>query len=82
MSISVECPSCGVPVKMNANAKLGQTVTCNACQAKLEVIWLDPIELDILLDDDEQDFDDSFYDDLPDDPYEDYEFSEQDYDDQ
>ncbi len=67
MSTVVECPSCGVPVKMNANAKLGQTVTCIACKSKLEVVWLDPFELDILIDDDD-DSDDDFYDDVSEDP--------------
>ena len=80
MSTSVECPSCGVPIKINANSKLGQTVTCDACKAKLEIIWLDPIELDILIDDDD-DNDDDFYDDVSEDPYEDYEYSDQEDDD-
>ena len=40
MSVSIECPACNVPIKMNAHTKLGQTITCNACKTNLEVVWL------------------------------------------
>ncbi|MBC8509168.1 MAG: hypothetical protein ISR58_19890 [Anaerolineales bacterium] len=74
MSISVECPSCSVPVKVAASAKLGQTVSCTACKSNLEVVWLAPIELDILFDDDDEDTDDGLYEDVSENPYEDYQY--------
>ena len=80
MSIFVDCPACNVPVKMKANSKMGETLSCTACKANLEVIWLDPIELDVLIDDDEMDVDDGIHDDFTDDPYEDYEYPAEVYD--
>lgn len=77
MANSAECPSCGVLVDVGKDAKLGQVIICGSCKTELEVVWLTPIELDILIDVDEQvnDFD---YD--PDaDPYEDYEYTDDDY---
>ena len=54
-----ECPSCGENVKVADNAKLGHMVTCNACGDLLEVVWLQPVELDWPVSDyDEDDYDD------------------------
>ena len=79
MSVFVDCPTCNVPVKINQTVKLGDTISCTACKAALEVVWLDPIELDVLIDDDEFE---EIYDDSDDveDPYDDYEYSVEEYD--
>ncbi len=46
------------------NPKMGQTVRCSTCGAQLEVVWLDPVELDWPFDDDEGDeLDDDYWDD-------------------
>jgi lysine biosynthesis protein LysW len=45
MSIAV-CPSCGDDVRVPGNPKIGQKVSCPYCDAALEVIELDPVELD------------------------------------
>jgi lysine biosynthesis protein LysW len=46
------------------NPKMGQPVLCSACGARLEVVWLDPVELDWPFDDDEGDeLDEDYWDD-------------------
>ena len=68
MNQQIKCPSCGATIKLENNLPMGQILDCKACKSQLEVVWLDPIELDILteLDDD--------------DAYDDYDY-ESDYDD-
>ncbi|MBL8205724.1 MAG: lysine biosynthesis protein LysW [Blastocatellia bacterium] len=41
----------------------GDTVQCDECEAHLEVVGLDPIELDLAPDDDDDDYDDDDDDD-------------------
>lgn len=57
-----ECPSCESHIPIG-KARMGQKVVCPVCKEKLEVVWLNPIELDWPLDD---------YD-----PYDEYEISEE-----
>ncbi len=40
------CPDCGHRVKLGSGAREGQLVICPNCNAELEVISLDPPELD------------------------------------
>ncbi len=40
------CPSCGEDLKLHGNIKLEQIIVCPYCEAELEVVDLDPIELD------------------------------------
>lgn len=60
-----ECISCGAEIKFSTPPKMGLGVTCPECAAELEVVWLDPVELDWPFDD--EDFDDEeddyYYDD-------------------
>ena len=66
-----ECISCGSEIKFARQPKMGLTVTCPECDAELEVVWLDPIELDWPFDDEEFEEDEEYdYDD--DDDEEDY----------
>lgn len=51
------CPSCGEDIKMRGNSKIGQAVTCPYCDAELEVIDLDPVELDWAYDEEWEDWD-------------------------
>ena len=53
----VECISCGTEIKFSAQPKMGTLVSCSDCDAKLEVVWLDPVELDWPFDDDDDDDD-------------------------
>ena len=41
-----ECPNCEQPVKILGTMKIGKGVTCPKCNVRLEISWLDPIELD------------------------------------
>ena len=57
-----ECPSCGTLIEIGQKPKMGQQVTCTACDTVLEVVWLDPLELDWVYDDeDEEYFDEGDY---------------------
>jgi alpha-aminoadipate carrier protein LysW len=61
-----ECISCGAEISFREDPKMGQLVKCKRCNAELEVVWLDPVELDWPFvdddDDDEEDDDDYYYD--------------------
>jgi alpha-aminoadipate carrier protein LysW len=50
---TAECPQCGNVVTVGTQPKLGKIVVCKECGADLEVVWLDPLELDWPLDEDE-----------------------------
>ncbi|HZI18040.1 MAG TPA: hypothetical protein VEY09_05530 [Pyrinomonadaceae bacterium] len=51
------CPECEADVHVDTDADKGDTVSCDECGTALEIVGLDPVELDIV-DDDEEDFDD------------------------
>lgn len=46
MTAKAICPSCGEWVKLPDHPKIGQKITCPECEADLEVIEVDPVELD------------------------------------
>ncbi|HEX9617945.1 MAG TPA: hypothetical protein VGA03_11080 [Anaerolineales bacterium] len=52
-----ECPSCGRKVLVGGSPRRGQRFTCSQCDTLLEVVGLDPLELDWTYDDDDDDFD-------------------------
>ena len=60
---SAYCPDCDGKIVMNPTATLGQKLTCPHCDAELEVISVDPLEIDWVYDwsweedDDEEDDD-------------------------
>ena len=41
-----ECPQCGKEISVGLQPRIGQQVTCANCDSELEVVWLDPLELD------------------------------------
>jgi lysine biosynthesis protein LysW len=41
---------------------MGQRVKCGACGTELEVVWLDPVELDWPYDEDDEEFDEEYED--------------------
>ena len=60
------CLSCEAEIRLRKPAKIGMLVTCAECGAELEVVWLDPLELDWpFIDDWEEDEEEemSLYDD-------------------
>ena len=48
------CPECSEDVYVDADSEQGDTVSCDECGTDLEIVGLDPIELDIY----EEDLDD------------------------
>lgn len=40
------CPSCGDTITIKGTPKIGMHVTCKSCDTEVEVVWLDPLELD------------------------------------
>jgi len=50
------CPECDADVHVDTDSDKGDAVTCAECESKLEIVGLDPVELDII--DDDEDFDD------------------------
>ena len=41
------CPDCDAEVHVDLDADKGDTVTCDECGTELEIVGLDPVELDI-----------------------------------
>jgi len=56
------CPECDADVHVDTDADKGDLVSCDECGSDLEVVGLDPVELDIVEeeelneDDDEEEF--------------------------
>jgi lysine biosynthesis protein LysW len=55
-----ECPHCERNVKLSGETWLGKRVSCPHCGEELEVVELNPVELDYAFDDedDDDDYDD------------------------
>lgn len=51
------CPECSEDVYVDADSEQGDVISCDECGTDLEIVGLDPIELDIHEDGDD-DFDD------------------------
>lgn len=56
MMQSAECPQCGGQILVGFQPRIGKLVLCAGCSEEFEVVWLDPLELDWPMIDD--DFDD------------------------
>lgn len=58
------CPDCEADVHVDNDADKGDTAVCDECGARLEVVGLDPVELDVVEDEgdpDEDEEDDEEY---------------------
>lgn len=55
---STACPECEEKVFVDAEAEQGDIVTCEECGSDLEVVGLDPVELDLYEEGDDFDDDD------------------------
>ncbi len=51
------CPECSEDVFVDADSEQGDIVSCDECGTDLEIVGLDPIELDIKADSDDLDAD-------------------------
>ncbi len=55
------CPECSEDVYVDAESEQGDMISCDECGSELEIVGLDPIELDIYADDlDDLDDEDDF----------------------
>lgn len=81
------CPDCDADLFVDNDADIGDVITCEECETDLEVVSLDPLELDVhhgkgygFDDDDDDSYDDDddedSYDDDYDDDYNDYDEDE------
>ena len=52
------CPECDADVHVDTDVDKGESVSCEECGIELEVVGLDPVELDIVEEDDLDDDDD------------------------
>ncbi len=63
---TAKCPECDEEVYVDADSEQGDVVTCDECGTDLEVVGLDPVELDAYtgdyddLGDDDSDDEDGF----------------------
>ncbi len=49
------CPECSEDVYVDADSEQGDIIACDECGTELEVVGLDPIELDIYEESDKDD---------------------------
>jgi len=47
------CPECSEEVYVDAESEQGDVISCDECGTDLEVVGLDPIEVDVHKDDDD-----------------------------
>jgi alpha-aminoadipate carrier protein LysW len=52
------CPECSEKVFVDAESEQGDIISCDECGSDLEIVGLDPIELDIYAEDNLDNFDD------------------------
>jgi len=50
------CPECSEDVYVDADSEQGDVVSCDECGTDLEIVGLDPIELDVHEENDADDF--------------------------
>ncbi len=56
------CPECESEIHVEEEIDKGDALHCDECDAKLEVVGLDPIELDVVVAaDDDDDYEDDEY---------------------
>ena len=51
------CPECDADVHVDTDADKGDIISCDECGTDLELVGLDPVELDIVEEDYEEDED-------------------------
>jgi alpha-aminoadipate/glutamate carrier protein LysW len=55
------CPECDADVHVDTDADKGDIVSCEECGTDLEIVGLDPVELDIVEEDYDEDEDEDEY---------------------
>jgi len=54
------CPQCEAEIHVDEEMDKGETMVCSECDASLEVVGLDPVELDFSLEEEEVEDDDEY----------------------
>ena len=57
------CPDCDGKITFDSNPKVGTKLVCPHCDAELEVIDVNPVELDWVYEESDEDWDDEDEDD-------------------
>ena len=52
------CPECSEDVYVDADSEQGDVISCDECGTDLEIVGLDPVELDVYDEDEDDDFKD------------------------
>ena len=68
MNAKAECPACSAMVSTGPKPRMGQRLKCGNCGTELEVVWLDPVELDWPYDEEEE-FEEDYEEASDDEPY-------------
>ena len=55
---SARCPDCGETIRLKGKVHIGREIVCPHCDALLEVIDIDPIQLDWVYEDGDQEDED------------------------
>ena len=55
------CPECEADVHVDTDVDKGEIVECEECGVQLEIVGLDPVELDIVEEEDDEDEDEDEY---------------------
>jgi alpha-aminoadipate/glutamate carrier protein LysW len=55
------CPECEADVHVDTDVDKGEIVECEECGVQLEIVGLDPVELDIVEEDYDEDEDEDEY---------------------
>lgn len=55
------CPECEADVHVDTDVDKGEVVECEECGVQLEIVGLDPVELDIVEEDYDEDEDEDEY---------------------
>ena len=53
MSMVPECPVCGAVVTINIDNEVGELIDCEECDSMLEIVSIDPPEIDQAPEEDE-----------------------------
>jgi alpha-aminoadipate carrier protein LysW len=62
-TLAARCPDCDEIIRPRSNPRIGQKLSCSVCDAELEVVGINPLELEWAIDDDYDDDDDDDWDD-------------------
>jgi alpha-aminoadipate/glutamate carrier protein LysW len=53
------CPECEAEVQVDEDTDKGDVVECDDCGTQLEVVGLDPIELDVAVEEEQEEWDET-----------------------